>query len=296
MWTPLSATPDRTRALPQADDDLTSRIARASTIARAEPRISGKAIAIILAVFAAVGITAGLVENYMNAHVVGPPLGKPSAAVASTLPTIPSALPGAGRGGFARLMGLTSVHGVAPGFRLVDGAGRSLSLSSLRGKAVVVSFFDAPCDDICPVLAAELRAADRDLGPKAASVALLSVDADPLSTGSQAAAEGAARSGLGGSKGLSNWHFLSGPLPVLDAVWKHYGMTIQVDRATRQVSHNDTLWFLTPSGRLAYEATPFADEHRRSGTYRLPAATEARFGAGIARVARILLAHAPARP
>lgn len=293
----MSVTPDHTAPLPPADPDLdlTSRIARANAIARPEPRITRRTVGIIVGVFAALGIAGGVVENYLNAHLVGPPPGKPSAVATSTLPALSPAPVQAPHGALARLMGLTAVRGAAPGFRLVDEAGATLPLSALRGKAVVVSFFDAACDDLCPVLAAELRAADRDLGPKASSVALLTVNADPLVVGARAAAEGAARSGLGGPKGLANWHFLSGPLPTLNTVWKRYGMTIQVDTATHQVSHNDVLWFVTPSGRLAYEATPFADEHRRSGTYHLPAATEARFGAGIARYARALLPNRSAR-
>ena len=281
----MSVTPDQAAASTPAegDLDLSARIARAAPLQRPGLRLSRNAILAIVTVFVLVGVTAGIVDNYLGAHVGAPP---PARTPSSSAAPPASVIPGPPRHGLAGMMGLATARGLAPGFRLTDQAGRSVSLAGLRGKVVVLSFFDADCNDLCPVLAAELRAADRRLGAERASVAFVTVNTDPLRTGRRAAAEGARTSRLGG---LSNWYFLSGSLRKLDAVWQRYGITIDVQRATGLVSHNEAMWFIRPSGALAEEATPFGDEHPATGTFTLPAATEARFGAGIARYARDLI-------
>lgn len=288
MWTPLSATPEHADAPAPLEPelDLSARIARAETIARPGLRVSRNAVLAVVTVFAVIGIVAGFLDNYLTAHVAAPTVHSAPAPAAS-VPTTHTAAPT--RRGLPGLLGLSPGHGTATGFRLVDQQGHPVDLADLRGKVVVLSFFDPNCRDICPVVAAELRAAARDLGPAASSVAFVTVDTDPLHTGPAAAVEGARTSGLGGPGGIPGWRYLSGTLAQLDAVWEHYGITVDVQRATRAVSHNDTLWFIDPSGHLAYEATPFADQNRRSGAFTLAAATERRFGAGIARYARHLL-------
>lgn len=303
----MSVTPDEasTTTPPGVELDLSARIARAAPLQRTGVHLSRNAVLAMVAGFAVVGAAAGVVDNYLGAHVGAT---ASSATTASSTPTAPSpastgaanirtasTLPTAAAPGLAGLLGLVRAHGPAPGFRLVDEQGHPVSLASLRGRAVVLSFFDADCRDICPVLASELRGAERDLGTAASSVTFLTVNSDPLLTGTTAAAEGARTSRLGGPAGLSNWHFLSGTLPQLDAVWERYGITVDVQRATGAVSHNDAMWFIRPSGTVAYEATPFADERRATATFHLPAATERRFAAGIARYARDLL-PAPSPP
>ena len=149
----------------------------------------------------------------------------------------------------------------------------------------MLSFFDAACDDICPVLERELSQADLDLGAGASRVAMLTVNTDPLalSPASAVPAEVAAH-----VRFPAVWYFLTGPLHRLDAIWTSYGITIDVQRANRIVSHNDFLYFIDPSGRLRLRATPFADEST-SGVSNLPAATEAKWATGIANETRALL-------
>jgi protein SCO1/2 len=204
-----------------------------------------------------------------------PGTGSPPASADPQLPASVSALMGLDR---------TSPTG-APGFSLTDQAGRAVSLAALRDKSVVLSFFDATCDDICPVLAAELVRADAELGSAATHVALVTIDADPLALTVPSAAPAEAASGIAS---LPNWYFLTGPLRQLDAVWKSYGVTVEVQRTTGLVSHNDLLFFIDPSGRLRLRATPFADEST-SGAFTLPATTEGEWAEGIADEARSLV-------
>jgi protein SCO1 len=183
-------------------------------------------------------------------------------------------------------MGLERLNAaVAPGFSLTDQDGRLVSLASLRGKVVVLSFFDAACDDICPVLEKELSQTYSDLGPLAPSVAMVTVNTDPLAlTLSSARAVAAAP----GDALPATWYFLTGPLSRLNPVWSSYGIAIDVERDTGLVSHNDYLYFIDPAGRLRFRATPFANEGT-SGVYSLPESTEGAWAAGIANEARALL-------
>ena len=185
----------------------------------------------------------------------------------------------------AALMGLQRLNAArAPGFSLTDQHGRVVSLATFRGKVVVLSFFDAACDDICPVLERELSQADLDLGRDSGRVAMLTVNTDPLAL-STAAARPAEESP---APSAVAWYFLTGALTRLDAVWSSYGIAIDVQRDTGLVSHNDFLYFIDPSGRLRFRATPFADENT-SGVSSLPVGTEATWAAGIAAQAKALL-------
>ena len=80
---------------------------------------------------------------------------------------------------------------------------------------------------------------------------------------------------------LATWHFLTSNLTTLNAVWRAYGVSVNVSRTSGIVAHNDVMYFVDPSGRLRYEATPFADESS-SGAFSLPSASIDRWGQGIA--------------
>ena len=56
----------------------------------------------------------------------------------------------------------------APGFSLSDQDGRPVSLASLRGKVVLLTFLDPVCTSDCPLIAQEFRAADQMLGSQVA--------------------------------------------------------------------------------------------------------------------------------
>ena len=67
----------------------------------------------------------------------------------------------------------------APDFTLKDQAGKSVSLSSLRGQVVVITFMDPQCQSLCPINAQLLSVAEKDLAPNVKPVLLVvSVAAD----------------------------------------------------------------------------------------------------------------------
>ena len=178
--------------------------------------------------------------------------------------------------------------GPAPAFSLVDQSGQTVSLADERGKAVVVTFFDAPCQDICPVLSAELLGAATDLGPELSHVVFLTVNTDPIALSTAPASSAAERTGLGT---LADWRFLTSRLANLDTVWKAYGVAVTVSPTSGLVAHNDVMYFIDPTGRLRYRATPFADESK-SGGFTLSPADVSRWGQGIADYAQRVLGSA----
>ncbi|HXQ62416.1 MAG TPA: SCO family protein [Acidimicrobiales bacterium] len=270
---------------------------RAAAFRRSEPKVPRNFALVLLAVFAVLGLGGALGEHLLsnvglNPGAVATTSTIPASVTRGTAVIAPPASPSPSRQVGAALpafMGMADMAGGrAPAFSLVDQSGRSVSLADERGRAVVVTFFDSPCQDICPVLSADLLRAATDLGPQVAHVAFVTINTDPVAL-SAAPASAAARTGLGT---LPNWHFLTSSLGNLNSVWKAYGVSVTVSPTTGLVAHNDVMYFIDPAGRLRYRATPFADESA-SGAFSLSPADVARWGQGIATYTRRLLGRAP---
>jgi cytochrome oxidase Cu insertion factor (SCO1/SenC/PrrC family) len=145
----------------------------------------------------------------------------------------------------------------------------------------VLTFFNAPCNDICPVLAAEITQADALLGARAADVEFITVNTDPARLAASAEAPAVNGTALGT---LPNWHMITGPLAVLNTLWKSYSVSISLDPKTGAAVHNDVMDFVDPQGIVRYRATPFADESP-TGAFTLAGPSEARWAQGIATYA-----------
>ncbi len=173
----------------------------------------------------------------------------------------------------------------APTFSLTDQNGQPTSVPTSPPHVVVLTFFNAPCNDICPVLAAEIEQADRDLGSQAADVEFVTINTDPNALAQSAESPVLSATQLGA---LPNWHLVTGPLATLNALWKAYGVSISVQKKTGVEAHNDVMDFIDARGNLREKATPFADEST-TGSYSLPPASIARWGQGIATYAERLV-------
>lgn len=186
----------------------------------------------------------------------------------------------------AAFMGITTSHPgpAAPAFTLTSQTGEPVSLPVQPARVVVLTFFDASCNDICPVLASEIEQADADLGAAASQVEFLTVNTDPAALAQSAEAPVLTGTGLGA---LANWRMLTGPLASLNAVWKAYGVSISLEAKTGLEAHTDVIDFIDPRGNLRYRATPFADESA-TGAFSLPATSISRWGQGIATYAEKL--------
>lgn len=169
----------------------------------------------------------------------------------------------------------------APPLDLLAPGGADWTLSADRGRAVVVTFFNAECDDICPVLSQEITEADKLLGPGRTEVEFVVVNSDPLETALAPAPPSLTQTGL---TSLPNVTFLNGPIGDLSRVWKSYGITVAVDNSTRVVTHNDTMYFVNPDGDLKFSASPFANEDSL-GIYSLQPSVIHSFAEGVAETA-----------
>jgi len=263
---------------------------RAAALAAGPPGIPRKFVYWVLAGAAVLGLGGLAGEHLFSSAGLNPVASAPGAKPEAATTTVPSLGPAPLTTGPVRpvsaslqsLMGLTRLKpSPAPPFSLIDQDGQAISLPVRPPEAVVLTFFDGPCDDICPVLAAEIRQADTDLGAGAQHVEFLTVNTDPLALAQSAQSAALTDTGLGA---LPNWRMLTGPLATLDAVWKAYGVSISVDQKTNLEAHNEVLYFIDPSGNLRFKATPFANESK-TGTYGLPAATIVRWATGIASYA-----------
>ena len=197
----------------------------------------------------------------------------------------PSGIPASISTPLANLMGLSPVPArPAPRFTLTDQDGRTLSLASFRGRAVVLEFMDPHCIDICPLVSQEFIDAYRDLGAAASRVVFVAVNVNPYYPGVASMAAYSAEHQL---TTIPSWHFFTGPLATLKAVWSAYDITVDAPSRNADVIHTSEVLFIGPSGRERYVAAPMAD-YTATGKAYLPAGQLAEWGQGIALVIRQL--------
>ncbi len=139
------------------------------------------------------------------------------------------------------------VDSPAPAFSFADQNGRTVSLASLAGHTVVLTFLDPVCTSDCPLIAQELRIMDQMLGGDAADVDLVAVDANPLYRSTAVTMAFTRQERL---DQLHNWHYLTGPLPQLENVWSSYGLQTAIAPGGAMVAHADLLYVIDRTGHL----------------------------------------------
>jgi len=131
----------------------------------------------------------------------------------------------------------------APGFRLTDQFGRSVSLSSLRGHVVVLAFIDSRCATVCPLTAAILRNALSRIRPaEAARVDLVAVNANPVATRISDVYRFSQDTGM-----LHAWKYLTGSPAQLRAVYHAYQVYVCV-QPDGDVVHTAAIYLIDPRG------------------------------------------------
>ena len=131
---------------------------------------------------------------------------------------------------------------VAPGFALTDQFDKRVSLRSLRGKVVVLSFNDPKCTTICPLTTTALLHAKKLLGPAASRVELIGIGANPDATGVKWV-----RAYSRVHRMMREWRFLTGSLPELKRVWRAYRIEAAVVGGS--VDHTPATFVIGPNGR-----------------------------------------------
>jgi cytochrome oxidase Cu insertion factor (SCO1/SenC/PrrC family) len=198
--------------------------------AAARGRAARATLAIVLAGAAVLGVGAGIVLHLLNA----------GAASVST----------AGLRGQATWA--AGARPAPPITALRDQTGRLFTLSSLRGRTAVITFFDSHCNEACPLEGRALAAAERSL-PRAERPVLVVVTVNPRDTPSSTRA--AARKW--GLAQVGAWHWLWGGRGLLARVWGAYHIFVAPRKG--DIVHTEALYLIDRHGdeRSAY-LYPFA--------------------------------------
>jgi cytochrome oxidase Cu insertion factor (SCO1/SenC/PrrC family) len=138
----------------------------------------------------------------------------------------------------------------APGFTLTDQNGATVTLASLRGKVVLMTFLDPVCTTDCPIIGQEFKQVGVRLGSKASEVELVAIVANPTYRGVQFTQAFDRQEGL---DTLPNWLYLTGSLSALVKVWGEYGLTVESLPAGAMSSHNDLAVVIDRSGNIREE-------------------------------------------
>jgi protein SCO1/2 len=136
----------------------------------------------------------------------------------------------------------------APEIRLTDHNGKSFSLSSERGKVVLLYFGYVNCPDECPLTMAHLKLARASLGDRAKDVQVVMVSTDPARDTPEA---------------LKNFmeYFdpsfrgLTGATTELEKVWKDYGVDVEDGGET----HSTYLYLIDPVENVRETFLPSAE-------------------------------------
>src|SRR5262249_7181952 len=138
----------------------------------------------------------------------------------------------------------------APAFALTDQDGRQVSLASLRGKVVLLTFLDPVCTSDCPLIAQEFREADHVLGASSRHVELVAIVANPVYRSTAYTRAFDSQEGL---SGVPNWLYLTGSLTQLRQAWNSYGVAAQILPAGGMIAHNDVAYVIDASGHTRAE-------------------------------------------
>jgi cytochrome oxidase Cu insertion factor (SCO1/SenC/PrrC family) len=133
----------------------------------------------------------------------------------------------------------------APQFALTDQHGHAVSLGSLRGHAVALTFLDPVCTSDCPLIAQEFRQADEQLGSSAGQVDFVAVVANPIYRSASFTNAFDRQESL---DHLANWYFLTGSVAALQRVWNSYGVLVSAAGAGAMVAHSDTAFVIDTRG------------------------------------------------
>lgn len=130
----------------------------------------------------------------------------------------------------------------APDFSLRDESGKPISLQRFRGRPVIVTFIDPLCTTFCPI---EAHVLDRLLArlPAAQRPAIVSVSVNRLGDNRRAYRHDARKWSL-----TSDWHWAVGSQAALAHVWKQYGIGVEVNPKTKDVTHTEAAYLVDASG------------------------------------------------
>ncbi len=150
---------------------------------------------------------------------------------------------------------LVSPPTVAPQIVLHDQDGQLFKLSSLRGKAVFLTFVYAHCPDTCPLIMQALGAAKRSL-PDPSIMQIVAVSVDPKGDTPKVVKDFLRARELTGKA-----HWLLGTRAELRPVWKAYNILAKsVPETPAIIEHVSLIYGIDATGhiRVGYPASPIS--------------------------------------
>jgi cytochrome oxidase Cu insertion factor (SCO1/SenC/PrrC family) len=130
-------------------------------------------------------------------------------------------------------------------FQLTDQSGAPVSLATLKGRTVALTFLDPVCTTDCPLIAQEFRQVDNALA-STKNTAFVAVVANPTYLGVQFVQAFDSQENMN----MPNWYFLTGSLAQLTAVWNAYGIEVQTTGSGGMAAHSDTTYVIDGAGHL----------------------------------------------
>jgi protein SCO1/2 len=159
---------------------------------------------------------------------------------------------------------------MAADFSLPDQARRTVSLREFRGKVVLLTFTSSVCKQQCPIIAREVTATERMLGPQERQTVLLNVSVDPEADTRQTVRHFARTMGW-----LPyDWYYLWAPRRQMQHVWDGYYLYVPppppIYKPGVSVIHTAALVLIDQRGRVrAYLSPPFLPSGLARGVHDL---------------------------
>ena len=145
----------------------------------------------------------------------------------------------------------TPVDFPAPAFSLTDQNGQAVTLASLRGKVVLLTFLDDTCSVDCPLIAQEFRQAGQLLSADTQRVELVAINYNPVNTQVGYIQAFDRQEGMAG---VPNWLYLTGTLAQLQQVWRRWAIAPpEILPAGSMVGHGDYAFVIDQAGQIRQE-------------------------------------------
>jgi protein SCO1/2 len=144
----------------------------------------------------------------------------------------------------------------APPIALHDAWGRPVTLAAQHGRYVLVTFLYVHCKDVCPLIAQNLNAALRRLGPARSRVRVLAVSVDPRGDTRAAVRRYIAQRGL-----VPQFRYLIGTKAELAKAWAAWHVLV-IRQGAADVNHVAYTALVDPTGkeRVLYDSKVTAAE------------------------------------
>ncbi|MFQ5881750.1 MAG: SCO family protein [Candidatus Methylomirabilales bacterium] len=130
-------------------------------------------------------------------------------------------------------------------FTLQDQFGKPVSLRTLRGGVVVLTFLYTSCPDVCPLITGKLRETHELIGDAASRLTILAVTVDPEQDTVRRVYEYSQQMDM-----LDKWHFLVGGMPDLQPIWDYYWVGKVWKDETGNVYHQAPVHLIDQEGKV----------------------------------------------